>query len=451
MKTHDNFQHTLLMLLVCLLPIFLFFILAVSGFQLSPLFFFLFLAICCFAMFYFMGRMHPQTDSETGRGVDVDQFESQENPGEAIPVPENMAEVFQSLSSQRKDDTIVFEGNLLTDAETAFQKLKESSDRLNVSTFLQEDDAGRTLLIVAKKRTELTNPAPSRPIVNLALFALTFLTTAYAGALHQGINLLKEPEKFAVGLPYAVALMAILGAHELGHYFAAKRHKMQVTLPYFIPVPFALGTFGAFIRLKSPSENRKALFDVGIAGPLAGLALAIPALFIGLQNSQIIPLSQAADMAKGANIGSSIMLTLLAKLSLGDALSYGHSVVFSPLAFAGWLGFFVTALNLLPVGQLDGGHIAHALFGRKNANTIGMVALFSLLLLGLFVWSGLLTWAIIIFFIAGIKSAPPLNDVTGLDGKRVVLGLVAFVILFMILIPLPHSFYESLGINCPYA
>ena len=451
MKTHDNFQHTLLMLLVCLLPIFLFFILAVSGFQLSPLFFFLFLAICCFAMFYFMGRMHPQTDSETGRGVDVDQFESQENPGEAIPVPENMAEVFQSLSSQRKDDTIVFEGNLLTDAETAFQKLKESSDRLNVSTFLQEDDAGRTLLIVTKKRADLTDTKTSRPIVNLALFILTFLTTAYAGALHQGINLLKEPGKFAVGLPYAVALMAILGAHELGHYFAAKRHKMQVTLPYFIPVPFALGTFGAFIRLKSPSENRKALFDVGIAGPLAGLALAIPALFIGLQNSQIIPLSQAADMAKGANIGSSIMLTLLAKLSLGDALSYGHSVVFSPLAFAGWLGFFVTALNLLPVGQLDGGHIAHALFGRKNANTLGMLALFSLLLLGLFVWSGLLTWAIIIFFIAGIKSASPLNDVTGLDGKRVVLGLVAFVILFMILIPLPHSFYESLGINCPYA
>lgn len=468
MKDRNNFQHTILMLLFCLLPLFVFFILAINGVELNPLLFFLFIAICCLAMFYFMRQTHTQAETESSE--DHQEIRN-ENVKSIIPVPENLGNVFQSNYVERVDDTLIFTGNLLTDAETAYQKLKESSEKIGVTTLLQEDDAGNTLLIVSKKlfpgtTTHTGMPhtgrvissdkvigeaKPSKPLVNLVLFILTFITTTYAGALHQGINLLKEPEKFNVGLPYAIALMVILGAHELGHYFAAKHHKMNVTLPYFIPVPFALGTFGAFIRLKSPSENRKALFDVGVAGPIAGLVFAIPALLIGLQSSTIIPMSNEKVMTGGADIGSSILLALLAKISIGKDLINGHTFQFSPLAFAGWLGLFVTALNLLPIGQLDGGHIAHALFGRKNANTIGMVSLFSLFLLGLFVWSGLLTWAIIVFFLAGIKSAPPLNDVTKLDSKRVAIGLIAFIILFMILIPVPHSFYQSLGINCPYA
>ncbi|KAB2849248.1 MAG: site-2 protease family protein [Ignavibacterium sp.] len=467
MKDHNKFQHTILMLLFCLLPLFVFFILVINGVELNPMLFFLFIVICCLAMFYFMRQTHTQTETEIS---EENQDIKNENVKGIIPVPDHLGDVFQANYIERVDDTLIYTGNLLTDADSAYQKLKESSDKIGVTALLQEDDAGNTLVLVSKKlfpgavthtgmhhsgqpisTNEVSGEAkPSKPTVNLILFILTFITTTYAGALQQGINLLKEPDKFNVGLPYGIALMVILGAHELGHYFAAKHHKMNVTLPYFIPVPFALGTFGAFIRLKSPSENRKALFDVGVAGPIAGLVFAIPALIIGLQSSKIIPMSNENVMMGGADVGSSILLALLAKISVGKDLISGHTFQFSPLAFAGWLGLFVTALNLLPIGQLDGGHIAHALFGRKNANTIGMVALFSLFLLGLFVWSGLLTWAIIVFFLAGIKSAPPLNDVTKLDGKRVAIGLIAFIILFMILVPVPHSFYQTLGINCPY-
>lgn len=459
MKNHNSFQHTLLMLLFCLLPLFVFFILAINGVELNPLLFFLFIAICCLAMFYFMRQMHTKTEiSEEHQDIKREDLKS------TIPIPENFGEVFQANYVERVDDTLIYIGRLLTDADTAYQKLKEGSNKLGVISLLQEDDAGNIMVLVSKKSS--SQPAaqsgmhtgselkrdvkPARPVVNLVLFILTFITTTYAGALHQGINLLKEPDKFNIGLPYAIALMVILGAHELGHYFAAKYHKMNVTLPFFIPVPIALGTFGAFIRLKSPSENRKTLFDVGVAGPLAGLVFAIPALIIGLQSSTIVPVTDQQSMMGGSDVGSSILLAMLAKISVGKDLISGHTFQFSPLAFAGWLGLFVTALNLLPIGQLDGGHIAHALFGSKNANTIGTVALFSLFLLGLFVWSGLLTWAIIVFFLAGIKSAPPLNDVTKLDSKRVAIGLLAFIILFIILVPIPHSFYQTLGINCPY-
>jgi membrane-associated protease RseP (regulator of RpoE activity) len=283
------------------------------------------------------------------------------------------------------------------------------------------------------------------------LLVLTFLTTTWAGALHAGVNLLERPAEFATGLPYSLSLLVILGAHELGHYFAARLHGMSVTLPYFIPVPFGLGTFGAFIRLKSPAENRRALFDVAVAGPLAGLVFAIPALWIGLHYSQVVPTPQVAEeMHGGTSVTSSMLLALTARLSLGDAFLEGHHVLLHPLAFAGWLGLLVTALNLLPIGQLDGGHMADAMFGRATGAAISTVALFSLFLLGLFVWSGLLTWAFIVYFIAGSKGLPALNGVSRLSTGRLALGAFAFVLLFLILVPVPHRFYEALGIHCPY-
>jgi membrane-associated protease RseP (regulator of RpoE activity) len=284
------------------------------------------------------------------------------------------------------------------------------------------------------------------------LFALTLGTTTWAGAAHQGVNLLREPGRFTVGLPYALGLLAILGVHELGHYFIARHHGIRVTLPYFIPVPFALGTFGAFIKMRSPAENRRALFDVAVAGPLAGLVIAIPALLIGLRSSVIVGAAAepaAGMMHGGASVGSSVLLAFLAKLSLGPALLEGHVLQLSPLAFAGWLGLMVTALNLLPIGQLDGGHIARAMFGRRAGDTIGSVAMWTLLLLGLFVWPGLLTWAIIVFFIAG-RGAPPLDDLTPLTPSRRWLGYAAFAILALILAPLPHTLWGAAGIHCPY-
>jgi membrane-associated protease RseP (regulator of RpoE activity) len=281
------------------------------------------------------------------------------------------------------------------------------------------------------------------------------------------VDLLQNPGQFAVGLPYALGLLAILGVHELGHYFAARSHGIHVTPPYFIPVPFALGTFGAFIQMRSPVENRRALFDVAVAGPLAGLVVAIPLLLIGLQSSAVVPgqvvggrLTTPEEPAApeetapptvggGTSAGSSLLLALLARLALPEALRYGCVLQFSPLAFAGWLGIFITGLNLLPVGQLDGGHTARALFGHRVGGVISSVALWSLLLLGLFVWRGLLMWAIIVFFIAG-RPTPPLNDLTPLTAGRRWLGYLTFALLLLILVPLPHALWPAAGIHCPY-
>ena len=152
----------------------------------------------------------------------------------------------------------------------------------------------------------------------------------------------------------------------------ARRHAMDVTPPYFIPVPFGLGTFGAFIQMRSPPANRKALFDVAVAGPLAGLVIAVPALLLGLRSSSITAGGDGTlshGFLHGATVGSSILFTVLTKISLGEAAQYGALVQLSPLAFAGWLGFFITALNLLPVGQLDGGHITRSMLGSRVGQT----------------------------------------------------------------------------------
>jgi membrane-associated protease RseP (regulator of RpoE activity) len=143
-------------------------------------------------------------------------------------------------------------------------------------------------------------------------------------------------------------------------------------------------------------------------------------------------------------------MAVLSKLALGPAVGEGHQLILHPLAFAGWLGLLVTALNLLPIGQLDGGHIAHALFGSRRAHTISVAALVSLFFLAFFVWPGLMMWAFIVFFIAGTRDAPAANDLTPMDSFRQALGYLAFALLALILVPVPHSLYSTFGIHCPY-
>jgi Zn-dependent protease len=342
------------------------------------------------------------------------------------------------------------EGELRRSPDEAYEALRRRFSDTALVPLLQETEEERPALVLAPK-AELPAPAQTsrRAWVNLALLLATLATTTWAGALHDGVNLLAEPGRVMAGLPYALALMLILGAHELGHYFTARRYGIDVSLPYFIPVPFALGTFGAFIKMKSLSPTRRAAFDVAVAGPLAGLVVAVPALLLGLQYSEVVSVGQAPPtMMGGADVGSSLLFALLAKLALGDAVLEGHRLVLHPVAFAGWLGLLVTALNLMPVGQLDGGHMAHALLGRRRAYSAGIATLTALVVLGVFVWSGLLFWALIIYFIAGTRDAPPLNDVSRLDRGRVVLGAVAFALLLAIL--LPPSLYASFGIHSPY-
>ena len=349
-------------------------------------------------------------------------------------------------------EVLQFDGRLNGKADEVFQKINEAFSGELVSPMLLEGDGAQTRVLLIP-RVDAKPEAPERPnwALHWLLFFATLVTTTWAGALHAGVNLLLQPERFAVGLPYSLGLLLILGAHELGHYFTAKAHGVRVTPPYFIPIPFALGTFGAFIKIKSLTPNRRALFDVAVAGPLAGLVFAIPALLVGLRFSRIIPghVSETLGMT-GVNVDSSILLACLAKLSLGTPILESDHLLLHPLAFAGWLGLIVTALNLLPIGQLDGGHMSHALFGSRHAHALSMVALVSLFVLALFVWPGLMFWAFIVFFIAGTHDTPAANDVTPVGPPRRALGYLAFLLLLLIIVPVPHSLVEVIGLHSPY-
>lgn len=435
-----------LMLLVCLLPLLALFALAVAGVRLNPLWVPLVLVLCCLAMFLLASGAcgHERTEpaaEPAGEG------ESSPPPAPAVLADD----VFRVRHSRRVGEALVQEGELLVDADRAYAALEGRAQNAGVTPLLQEGPDGRPLLVWLPGNVEREEGKESGSWLHLLLLLLTLATTTWAGALHAGVDLLREPGRFTAGLPYSLTLLLILGAHELGHYFAARAHGMRVTLPYFIPVPFGLGTFGAFIRLKSPAQDRRALFDMAVAGPLAGLVFALPALWVGLQHSTVLPPGEPpSGMHGGAGVGSSVLLALTAKLALGDALAEGHRLLLHPLAFAGWLGLLVTALNLLPIGQLDGGHIADAMLGRVRGAALGTAALFALVFLGLFVWSGLLTWALIVYFLAGGKGMPPLNGITRLDAGRFALGVFAFALLFLILAPVPHRLYDALGIHCPY-
>ncbi len=430
----------LLLVLALLMPLIIFFLLPGGGMFAGGLWFW-FALLLCFSLIWMMLGSPAAAEA-----ADEEESHRALSPEEQ---PATIAEVMNVRMAEEERGVRVFRGRLRKSAAATHEQLKSAFGRETVPMVQEDERLGAAILLVPKPVEEATLERSVHPWVNWLLFGLTILTTTWAGAAHQGINLLREPERFAAGLPYSLALLAILGVHEMGHYFTARYHKMNVTPPYFIPVPFALGTFGAFIKMRSPSENRRALFDVAVAGPLAGLVIAIPALLIGLRTSTILPPGTVPGMMQGTSAGSSVLFALLAKLSLGDALQYGYILRLSPLAFAGWLGLFVTALNLLPIGQLDGGHIARSMFGTRMGATISSVAIWTLLLLGVFVWPGLLTWAIIVFFIAG-RGTTPLNDVTPVTSGRKWIGAFAFLILALILAPLPHALWGSAGIYCPY-
>lgn len=339
----------------------------------------------------------------------------------------------------------VAEGKTRTPRERIFSQLELLLAPRQV-TPLVEDAPGDEVKVsgVPLSTLNATRHKP-RLLLHAGLFLATVATTLWVGGLQQGINLLKNPGQIAVALPYAITLLAILGIHELGHYFVARRYGVDVTLPYFIPVPMGLGTFGAFIQMKSPMRSRRAIFDIAVAGPLAGLVVAVIALYFGLRQSGPIA---GTGMTHGAMASSSLLLALINKVSTGTPFGSGV-IALSPVALAGWIGLFVTALNLLPVGQLDGGHIAYALFGRRHAQAISGVVVAFMVALGLFMWPGLLTWAIIVALIAGFSHEPALDDVTPTDAKRVAIGALTFILLLLILVPAPGASRQGM-LNCPY-
>ena len=236
------------------------------------------------------------------------------------------------------------------------------------------------------------------------------------------------------GAPFAFTLLAILGVHEFGHYFTARYYHASVSLPYFIPAPppFLFGTLGAIIRMRSPAKDRNSLFDIAAAGPLAGLVIAIPAILIGLEWSTV------ARPPSGGHIvfGDSLLMRLLIHLKFGS-LGEGMDVFVHPVALAGWVGLFVTALNLFPVGQLDGGRIAYALFGRRH-RFVGIATFLALLALGAVTGAtNWVVWAALLFFFVGFHHSPPLDDVTPLTPGRWIVGVVCLLLLILLIPPVP--------------
>jgi Zn-dependent protease len=435
-------MNRLIVVLIWLLPLLIFMILGENGFGISPFFVGLILLLLFFAAGAFMG----------GSGCTEGEKEEESISEEKIRSLANDLRPFLAVKGWKAvGEVIQFEGSLRSNPPTALEEIDGKLASSNLRVILTEGEQNQVRVAIVPASTEESAPEEPNWWLHGILLLLTLATTTWAGAMHQGVDILRDPASFAVGLPYSIGLLLILGAHELGHYFAARKHRIQVTPPYFIPAPFALGTFGAFISMRGLARDRRELFDVAVAGPLAGLVFAIPALLFGLQYSKVVTGNASPEtMHRGVDIGSSFLMAILSKLTLGPAAAEGHRLILHPLAFAGWLGLLVTALNLLPIGQLDGGHIAHALFGSRRAHTISIVALVSLFLLAVFVWPGLMMWAFIVFFIAGTRDAPPANDLTPLNVSRQAIGYFAFVLLALILIPVPHTLYGTFGIHCPY-
>lgn len=283
----------------------------------------------------------------------------------------------------------------------------------------------------------------SRYALPIGLFCLTILTTLWAGAYQDHPNLFRpfhgawellteRPGELVNGIPFAGTLLLILVTHELAHYIYSKRHGIPASLPLFIPgLPLLVGTFGAIIRVRGQIVERKALFDIGISGPLAGFAVALVALVVGLHWSQI---EMGISSASPFSVGQSVLIDWCVSLVLGD-VPRGASVNLHPIAEAAWFGLFVTCLNLIPIGQLDGGHVAYALWGGRQ-RTIAFCVIPMLLLLGYIGWHGWWLW-VVLSTLLGVGH-PPIPDPTSpLGSTRTWLGRATVLLFFLIFTPFP--------------
>ncbi len=268
------------------------------------------------------------------------------------------------------------------------------------------------------------------PYLNILLFVITLFTTTFAGSLFSG----KEPSTMSdllSGLPFSLSLLTILLCHEFGHYIMSRIYKVDATLPYFIPAPSFIGTFGAIIKMKSLVRTKRALINIGATGPLAGFFVSIPFLFYGLLNSTMTKVSGNAML-----LGDSLFMKFATYIVWGK-IPEGYDLILHPVAFAAWIGMFVTAMNLIPVGQLDGGHIIYAMFTR-NFKKITFFALLILIILGFTKWEGWLIWAFLLFMLG--KNHPPVEDIyEQLTFREKVTGYISIFVFIITFIPTPFS------------
>jgi membrane-associated protease RseP (regulator of RpoE activity) len=358
-----------------------------------------------------------------------------------------------------------YRGRLYGDSAEAYDQLSEMLRPSKITPLFRQENDQHVILLV----DSMANPRPSNPWINVILFIATVFSVIFAGAMYTYDgpsannfwgDLLIILQNMRLGIPFAIALLSILLAHEFGHYLMGRFHKTHVTLPYFIPLPISpLGTMGAAIQLKELPKNKRILLDIGIAGPIAGLVVAIPVLLYGLSISHV---SQIAMVPGGSfQIEGNSILYLLSKYiifhqwlpspsSYGDLSPFvywlryfftgkplpvgGLDVMISPIAWAGWAGLLVTALNLIPAGQLDGGHLLYSWIG-KRARMLWPFILAALLVLGFF-WSGWWLWAVLIFLL-GRLFADPLDQITELNPGRKAVAILGLVLFLLVFTPVP--------------
>jgi len=357
-----------------------------------------------------------------------------------------------------------YRGQLLMDDSAAAYDQLAASVKPHGLTPLFRLEKGEQVVYLAQTPPE---QKPANPWVNIILFVITVFSVMLAGATPEGPlpsdmggQMLALLKSIFTGWPFALSMLGILLAHEFGHYLVSRYHKTPATLPYFIPFPFSpLGTMGAAILMKGVPKNKRILFDIGVAGPLAGIVIAIPVLFLGLSLSNLDTIDPSPNSFLEGNSlvylfakyvifgkflpepetfgGMSPFLYWLRYFFTGRPSPVGGLDVFiHPVAFAGWAGLLVTAMNLVPAGTLDGGHVVYALFGEKARKAFPyLVGL--LLLLGIF-WSGWWLWAFLLFWL-GRVNAETLDQITPLDSSRRVVAIFVIVLFVLVFTPVPFS------------
>ena len=391
--------------------------------------------------------------------------------------------VYALHSLEYRPQAVICRGSLRTNPERAYSTIRKNIESHFGDRFLivfQESQKNQPFFLLAPNPHATTRPklgalgdsgasgasgavddattAPAQPLgtgdmvdrpwLALSLFLVCLFTTTAAGVGFLGFdpeNLPNNPTWLLDGLPYSIALLAILTAHEFGHFFAAKHYQLKSSLPYFIPVPFFLGTLGAFVQLRSPMPHRKALFDISIAGPIAGFLITLPLFIWGVAHSSLVDATDNSNLLNFTELQPqfSTFISLICRVVLPEGLDPSKAIVLHPVAIAGYLGIILTAFNLMPIGTLDGGHIVHAMFGRNTARTIAQVSRFIMLALTL-LHEELFLWTLLLFLMPS-RDEPALNDVTELDNRRDAYGLACLALLIVILMPAPKFLASGLG------
>ncbi|MDM9385575.1 site-2 protease family protein [Chlorogloeopsis sp. ULAP01] len=371
---------------------------------------------------------------------------------EIVPIPEEDLNVIKSvfgIDTFFATETIayqegaIFKGNLRGEAEVVYKRLTEIlQERLGdkYRLFLVENTDGKPVVIVLPSRNDPRPMTLAQKVFAVILLVATIATSLEAAGILLNFDFVANPGRFAEVLPIAAGIITILVAHEIGHWVFARRHQVRLSWPYFLPA-VQIGSFGAITRFESQIPNRKVLFDIALAGPAAGGIVSLLMLVAGLL------LSHSGSMFQLPNefFQGSILVGSLARVVLGSALQ-SQIVDVHPLVIIGWLGLVITALNLMPAGQLDGGRIVQAIYGRKTA---GRTTFATLILLGLVALGNPLAmyWVIVILFLQRGLERPSLNEITEPDDARAALGLLALFLMIATLLPLTPGLAGRLGIG----